>query len=40
MSYHILRTANGWITNNNGDFYVEDTRKSICKINNVKYSFY
>lgn len=27
MSYLLLRIADGWITNNDGDFYVEDTGK-------------
>jgi len=25
MSYLLLRVADGWITNKDGDFYVEDT---------------
>jgi len=36
MSYLLLRVADGWITNNDGDFYVEDTGKylwiKLCKI--------
>lgn len=31
MSYLLLRVASGWITNKDGDFYVEDTEQK-CRM--------